>query len=181
MRRLLAVVALAVAPACVVQPTVSVSAGNDPTCLPERLIILAQAVPSAQLIPCVGAYPAGWAFERMELHKDRAEFSLESDRAGDAAVTVTLLPECDTTDATEIRSDEEGARRFERIDQAVGRYVGDRFYVFGGGCVVYHFDLDVKSERQALANEVTSAVTFMDRAEVAAQVADYSDGELRLD
>jgi len=39
----------------------------------------------------------------------------------------------------------------------------------------------VKNERQALANEATQALTFMPRTEVAAQVADYSDGDLRLD
>ena len=173
---------LAAASACSVETGVAVDTAKDPTCLPERLILIAQSVPSAELIPCIAAYPAGWSFERIEVHNERSEFSLESDRAGQAAVTVTLLPECDTEGATFVQqNDEPGTEKYERILQAVGRYVGDRYYVFEGGCVVYHFDLDVENERLALANEATAALTFMPRSEVAAQVSDYSEGELRLD
>jgi hypothetical protein len=173
---------LAVAPACSIETGVAVDTAKDPTCLPERLILIAQSVPSAKLIPCIAAYPAGWSFERIEVHNDRSEFSLESDRAGQAAVTVTLLPRCDTEGATLVQqNDEPSTEKYERILQAVGRYVGDRYYVFDGGCVVYRFDLDVENERLALANEATAALTFMPRTEVAAQVSDYSDGELRLD
>ena len=177
-----AALASTVGPACVVQPAVEVRTGSDPACLPERLILVAQSVPSAKLIPCIAAYPAGWAFERIEVHRGKTEFSLESDRAGDAAVTVTLTKTCDVEGATLVQqNDEQSTQKYERIERAVGRYVGDRYYVFDGGCVTYHFDLDVKNERQALANEATQALTFMARTEVAAQVSDYSDGDLRLD
>lgn len=178
---LAAALALMPTTGCAVETGVAVDTAADPTCLPERLILVAQSVPSAKLIPCIAAYPAGWSFERIEVHKDKSEFSLESDRAGEAAVTVTLAPRCDTDGATEIRSDEQSTQRFERIEQAVGRYVGDRYYVFDGGCAVYHFDLEVKTENLALANEATAALTFMPRSQVAAQVSDYSDGRLRLD
>jgi hypothetical protein len=181
--RLLAValVALASLPACAVQTTGAPRAGRDPECLPERLILVAQSVPSAQLVPCIGAYPAGWTFERMEVHRGRTQFSLASDRSGAAAVTVLLTDRCDTEGATEIQSDEPRTRRFERIEEAVARYVGERYYLFEGGCTTYQFDLDVRNERLALANEATSALTFMPRGEVAAHVAAYSDGRLRLD
>lgn len=178
---LLALTAASLLPACAVQPAFEVRTGTDPTCLPERLVLVAQSVPTAKLLPCIAAYPAGWAFERIEVHKGRATFSLESDRAGDAAVTVTLSEGCDVAGATEIRSDEQSTQRFERIEQAVGRYVGERYYVFDGGCVTYRFDLDVRNERLALANEATAALTFMPRTEIAAQVADYGEGRLRLD
>jgi len=174
--------ALVAASGCVVQPAVEVRTGSDPTCLPERLILVAQSVPTAKLIPCIAAYPAGWGFERIEVHRGKTEFSLESDRAGDAAVTVTLTRTCNVAGATLVQqNDEQSTQKYERIERAVGRYVGDRYYVFDGGCVTYHFDLDVKNERQALANEATQALTFMPRTEVSAQVADYSDGDLRLD
>ena len=177
-----ALMALGLAPGCAMETGVAVDTAKDPTCLPERLILVAQSVPSAKLIPCIAAYPAGWSFERIEVHKDKSEFSLESDRSGTAAVTVTLVPSCDTEGATLVQqNDEASTQKFERIEQAVGRYVGDRYYVFDGGCAIYHFDLDVKSERLALANEATQALTFMPRSQVAAQVSDYSDGRLRLD
>ena len=185
MRRRLAAGALALlatAPACATQTGLEIRTGNDPICLPERLVLVAQSVPTAKLIPCIAAYPAGWGFERIEVHRGKTEFSLESDRAGDAAVTVTLRERCDVEGATLVQqNDEQSTQRYERIERAVGRYVGDRHYVFDGGCVTYHFDLDVKSERQALANEASQALTFMARTEVAAQLADDSDGRLRLD
>jgi hypothetical protein len=166
---------------CAVQPGVAVTAGKDPTCLPQRLILIAQSVPTARLIPCIAAYPAGWTFERIEVSSGETEFSLESDRAGDAALKVILQERCDIEGATEIGTDEQSTRRLERIEQAVGRYVGDRVYLFDGGCVVYHFDFEVENERLALANEATSMLTFMSRTEVAAHVDDYGDGRFRLD
>ena len=173
---------LALAPACAVETGVAVDTAQDPTCLAERLILIAQSVPSAKLIPCIAAYPAGWSFERIEVHNDKSEFSLESDRAGQAAVTVTLLPECDTEGATLVQqNDEPSTEKYERVIRAVGRYVGERYYVFDGGCVVYRFDFDVQNERLALANEATGALTFMPRTEVAGQVSSYSEGRLGLD
>ena len=131
----------------------------------ETLVLMAQSVPSADLVPCIANLPAGWRFEDLDVRRGTSSFGLDSDRAGDRAVVVRLFPTCRVAGATEIASDEVGTRRFERVESVVGEYRGTRYYLFPGGCVTYRFDF----ERQGLAlvNEVSLAVGFITREEIA--------------
>ncbi|HJV09307.1 MAG TPA: hypothetical protein VJ653_06480 [Acidimicrobiales bacterium] len=152
-----------------------------PTCVPkgaDTLVLIAQAVPRASKIPCIASYPAGWHFASMSVHDGEARFTLDSDRAGISAVKVYLNPSCDLERATEIPSDEPGTRRFERILSVVNGFKAARSYSFDGGCITYRFDFD--RQGQALVNEVSVAIGFMDRAAVAALVQERSGGDLRL-
>ncbi|MCA1690782.1 MAG: hypothetical protein LC733_00760 [Actinobacteria bacterium] len=139
---------------------------------------MAQSVPSAAQIPCIASYPAGWHFAKMTIRSGRSEFVLDSDRAGISAVRVNLMRQCDVTGATEIPSDEPNTRRFERILSVVREFKAVRTYQFDGGCVTYRFDFHRRG--QALVNEVSVAVGFATRAQLAAQVRDRSNGELTL-
>ncbi len=131
----------------------------------DTLVLMAQSVPSATLVPCIDALPAGWSFEDLDVRRGTSSFSLDSDRAGHRAVEVRLFPSCRLGRSTEIASDEPGTRRFERVESVVGEYRGTRYYVFDGGCVTYRFDF----RRQGLAfvNEVSLAVGFISRDEIA--------------
>ncbi|MDQ4069797.1 MAG: hypothetical protein M3203_10070 [Actinomycetota bacterium] len=131
----------------------------------DTLVLMAQSVPSADLVPCIEALPAGWSFEDLEVRRGTSSFSLDSDRAGNHAVEVELFPSCRLGRATEIASDEVGTRRFERVESVVGEYRGTRYYLFDGGCVTYRF----KFSRQGLAfvNEVSLAIGFIARDAVA--------------
>ena len=80
----------------------------------HSMILSAQAVPSAALLPCIAALPAGWSVGGTDIASGRASFGLDSDRAGPRAVTVTLTATCDISGARQIPSDQPGMRRFER-------------------------------------------------------------------
>ena len=79
------------------------------------MILAAQAVPSAALVPCVAALPSGWQVTTgADIASGHARFWLDSDQAGMQAVTITLSATCDVSGARQIPSDQPGTRRFER-------------------------------------------------------------------
>ena len=150
----------------------------DPTCVPkgpDTLILLAQSVPTAQKIPCIASYPAGWHFASMDIRSGGSHFTLDSDRAGISAVRVSLQHHCDVSGATEIPSDEPGARRFERVLSVVDDFRAIRLYEFEGGCVTYRFNFD--RQGRALVNEVSVAIGFISRATVDELVRERTSAE----
>ena len=140
---------------------------KQPGCGPsDQLLLMHQSVPGATLIPCVEALPAGWSFAGMDIVDGRTRIFFDSDRAGFRAVNVTFTAACSTGGTTEIIvNDEPGTRRFERVLLRADRYVGSRIYTFEGGCVRYDFDLTGPG-RTVLADEVSTALTFVDRDEM---------------
>lgn len=131
----------------------------------DTLVLMAQSVPTAERVPCIANLPAGWKFEDIDVRRGTSSFSLDSDRAGDRAVVVRMLRSCDSGRATEIVSDEAGTRRLERVESVVGEYKGVRYYLFDGGCVTYRFNFG--QQGLALVNEVSLAVGFVSREEIA--------------
>lgn len=162
------------------------SAGSVPECAPEEggvesgVVLMAQSVPTASQVPCVISMPIGWTFGTLEARNGSATFWLDSDRAGIRAVEVELAPDCDVREATEVPSDHEGTRRYERVLRVDDGYAGDRFYVFTGGCAIYHFNLFGSSRAEPLAS-VSLALGFIDRDVLREQVHDESDGRVELD
>jgi hypothetical protein len=162
-------VALGILAATALAVAISVSAfkptGNDvgasaPTCGTGHSIILAaQAVPSAALVPCVAAVPAGWSVHDLldggaDIASGYATFWLDSAVAGSQAFAITLSATCDISGATQVRSDQPGTRRFDRSLS--------RFYIFRGGCVSYQFNF-ADGGSPSLANQASDAVGFMPR------------------
>ena len=135
----------------------------------HSMILSAQAVPSAAQLPCIAALPAGWTIGGADIASGKASFWLDSDRAGPAAITVTLTATCDTSGAQQIPSDQPGMRRFERPLSLVPAYSGVRYYTFPGGCVTYRFAF-APGASPALATTVDSAVALMPRSELVAYV-----------
>jgi membrane-associated phospholipid phosphatase len=136
---------------------------NPPICgTGHSMILSAQAVPSAALVPCVAGLPSGWHTAHADIVSGRATFWLDSDQAGTHAVTVTLTATCDTSGAQQVRSDRPGTRRFERpLSQRPFEHL--RFYTFPGGCVTYEFKFSGgASSLQAIP--ISGAVAFMPRA-----------------
>ena len=153
----------------------------SPTCNDEfggTLALFAQAVPSAERVPCIASFPAGWRYTTFRARSGSARFRLSSDRAVDRAVTVELKKDCDVSGATEIASDEAGTRRYERVRKVVGGLSGTRYYVFSGGCVTY--DVDFAEHGSALVNELSVAVGFITREAVDELIQKNSDGVERL-
>ena len=157
--------------ALVVWPLVSSCATGGPklTCRSTKVLILAaQSVPSAGMVPCVQLLPPGWSYGPIDIPSGRTRFSLDSDRAGISAVRVTLVEQCDTGKATEIPTDEVGTRRFEQVDVVTPGFAGTRFYTFPGGCVSYRFRF--QKEGRVLVNEASLALTFVSRESLGADV-----------
>lgn len=150
---------------------------------PGPMILLeAQAVPSATLLPCVKLLPAGWSVSDVFIHNGRARFTLDSDRVGPQAVTVVLERYCRIPRVHRVPSDESGTRRYEEIGEVrpgVG-FTGTRFYLFPGGCVTYQFHFR-SEERAEPIGEVTLAVSFVTRDAVRTHVQQDTGGSAKLD
>ena len=126
----------------------------------DQVVLMAQSVPSASLLPCLDALPLGWTFQAMDVRDGRTRLFLASDRVGPHSLEVILASGCDTSHATEVPSDERGARQFEQIEDITNRYSGVRYYIFDGGCVKYRFDFSGQG-RTALGREASLALGFV--------------------
>jgi hypothetical protein len=129
----------------------------------HSMILAAQAVPSAAMVPCISALPAGWQVGGADIASGHSQFWLNSDQAGDQAVTITLSATCDTSGAQQIPSDQPGTQRFERPLSLRPQFTGLRYYTFPGGCVTYQFKFTA-GKSPLLAIPVDGAVAFMRRA-----------------
>jgi membrane-associated phospholipid phosphatase/tRNA A-37 threonylcarbamoyl transferase component Bud32 len=140
----------------------------------HSMILAAQAVPSAPVLPCIAALPSGWRVGGADIVSGRASFWLDSDQAGPHATTVTLAPACDTSGARQIPSDQPGTRRFERPLSLVPQFSGLRFYTFPGGCVTYQFRFP-PGVSPVLAGAADTAVAFVPRSRLVDHVRQTED------
>jgi membrane-associated phospholipid phosphatase/tRNA A-37 threonylcarbamoyl transferase component Bud32 len=146
----------------------------------EALWLMAQAVPSATLVPCLQVAPPGWTLNDVKAGSGFASIVFNTDRPmQQAAVTVELLPSCDLAGATEVSSEVPGARRYIRIDRAATPDRVTRTYTFPGGCVTERYDSPVSPER--MAADASSSFGFVTRDQLAAELSRRSDGRLQLD
>ena len=129
------------------------SCGTGPT-----MILSAQAVPSAAMLPCITALPPGWSITATDITSGNTTIWLNSDRAGPGAITVTLTAACDTSGAQQVPSGQPGIRRFDSQGS-----LAPRFYTFPGGCITYQF-LFTPGASPALASAADSALSFQPRS-----------------
>ena len=143
-----------------------------PGCQPGgRLGLLAQAVPTAELVPCVREMPVGWNFESLDVESGRATFWLDSDRAGLRAAEVQLSPSCDVEGATLVAPEQEGTERYQRLVSLSPSFVGATYDVFDGGCVTYRYKL-ARGAHIGLYQELHDAVDLFPRQALADDVRD---------
>jgi serine/threonine protein kinase len=159
---------LIVAVASVASVTAFFPAENIGAAAPEcgtghSMILSAQAVPSAALLPCTAALPTGWQVGGVDITSGRARLWLDSDRAGPRAVAITLAATCDTSGARQTPSDQPGTSRFESPLSLVPKFSDLRFYTFPGGCVTYEFRF-LPGASPVLALAVDSALAFQPRS-----------------
>jgi len=186
MRRASLLGCLLLSAGCSAQLNVGAPTGlPDCTAQPGRvnaaLVLAAQSVPTAQWLPCVHSLPLGWNFEQFDARNGRTLVTLRStDRGGDYAVTVALERSCDVSGAGETASEQPDARRYDKMSPASSRYRGDRYYVFQGGCISYHFDFRGRAGADSAA-AVSAGVGFISRTRLADAVDQRSDGRVPLD
>jgi tRNA A-37 threonylcarbamoyl transferase component Bud32 len=146
----------------------------------EALWLMAQAVPSTTLVPCLELAPPGWSLSDVKAGSGFASIVFNTDRPiQEAAVTVDLTPACDVAGATEVSSDQPGTRRYIRIDRGATPDQVTRIYSFQGGCITERYRSSVSPER--LATDASSAFGFATREELAEELDRRSAGRLHLD
>jgi tRNA A-37 threonylcarbamoyl transferase component Bud32/membrane-associated phospholipid phosphatase len=192
-RRIAAAVVAALIVVLLVANWVRLFSNNDNTSTPvnvtarcdsmEPLWLQAQAVPTAELVPCVSSLPVGWSSRTLTVNNGRSTMTLDHDRAGSGAIEVHFAESCDVTGATEVTADVPGARRFERPPTQGSETILTWYEVFPGGCVSVRLSSDttapeVVDEVMAQAGQV---VGFVTRDELAAALDERSDGRLELD
>jgi tRNA A-37 threonylcarbamoyl transferase component Bud32/membrane-associated phospholipid phosphatase len=147
---------------------------------PEPLWLMAQAVPSASLVPCVQLVPVGWTLADVKVQDGRARISFDTDRAGAAAVMVELTASCDLTGATEVTSEQSGARRYLRVDPNSTEFSATRAYTFPGGCITQRFRSAGPSALR-LSDTASTEFGFITRDELRQALSQRSSGRLTLD
>jgi hypothetical protein len=131
-----------------------VRVGPLPTCDTTSrglLLLMAQAVPSADFVPCLESLPEGWALERTRVETGRAVLTLDNAGVGD--VVVTLAESCDQEGASITDAGPPGSRVYEN---AVGQ-VTVRATVFSGGCIT------VERPSRLSAAEMTGRISYLSR------------------
>ena len=186
MRRLAVLAATGLLAGCTVQPgdagVTAECASGDGYANP-LLVLMAQAVPSAALIPCISAVPSSWRPGDVEVRDGRGSFAFTPssvDGPGEAVLSVVLTERCDVDGATEVPSDEPGARRYERLRDIAEGYEGERHYVYDGGCTTLTFRLPGQ-DRAEQVGEASLAVGFLPREDLQDSGRRRSDGRLELD
>jgi hypothetical protein len=181
---------LAALPACAASlkidgpPTGGPQCPAVPTHTPDRLsgplLLAAQSVPTAALVPCLLLLPAGWTFLDMSASKGKTSFILDFAHDNDRAAIVTLTRTCDVSRAGEIPTDWPGARRYEHVENVASGYRSEQYYVFGGGCVRYQFTLRGETGADQV-HAISRTLSFVDRDVLRRFVHDRSDGRFELD
>ncbi|HYJ61666.1 MAG TPA: hypothetical protein VE032_09415 [Actinomycetota bacterium] len=134
------------------------------------VILLAQAVPTATVVPCVGAVPAGWSFAGGQTRDGEGSLRLLSSQDGAGIIELRLTATCAPGDAPAVppRPEELGARVFD-APTSLEPLEGVRYVVFEGGCatITYTFPGGIPA---AQALEATHAFAYLPRADVVARV-----------
>jgi hypothetical protein len=137
-----------------------------PSCIEgDTLILTAQSVPTAELVPCFEPLPNGWDAVYVEIDQDGTVVEFDSDRAGEQAAMFRYVESCDVRDAVTTPSEFERAERYEDIERVAPSFGARRFYMFDGGCGWWDFDFD-EGAPAALAIELGDRLDFVTRSEL---------------
>jgi hypothetical protein len=128
-------------------------------------VLVAQAVPSATLMPCANPLPGGWSVGGFEVRSGLARFWLDSDRAGARAAEVRLTSSCDVAGATQLPPTGRGGPPVQRYEAPAAQQppATVRYYRFTGGCVTYRLAFS-RETAPALFDQADQFLGFTTRA-----------------
>lgn len=145
-------------------PGCGTSTTNEVTCeAGDTLVLSAQAVPSATMLPCITSFPTGWTFGGYSAETGSVRYWMDSDRGGVHAVEVELTDGCDTSGAVGLGplAGFEGVEGFER-DLTTDPPSGVNHFTFEGGCVTLSYNL-AEDASPELVTEVVASTAFVPR------------------
>jgi membrane-associated phospholipid phosphatase/tRNA A-37 threonylcarbamoyl transferase component Bud32 len=145
---------------------------------PEPLWLLAQSVPAVRQVPCVASLPPGWTLADVVVTRGRSVLTFDHDRAGAGALLVELTAACDLRGADQIRSDQAGVRRYQRVDRAAPRLTTVHLDVSAGSCLTTRLAARPGS---ALAADVPELLGSAPRDRLGRVLEQISHGRLHLD
>jgi hypothetical protein len=146
----------------------------------EPLWLQAQAVPSASLVPCVSALPVGWSLGEVAVNDGRSVITLSHDRAGGKAMVARLTAGCDTGQAAEEASGQEGVRRYQVVERQAPLFTVVRFDVFPGGCLTTRIRTPTVN-RAEVTGSAAGILGFFPRGQLGQALEQRSGGRLHLD
>jgi tRNA A-37 threonylcarbamoyl transferase component Bud32 len=146
----------------------------------EPLWLMAQSVPSASLVPCVQLLPVGWSVAEVAVNNGRSVITLDHDRGGKAAMVVRLTASCDLAGATEITSEQPGARRYLRMERTAPEFSATRAYTFPGGCVTQRFSAAAPNASR-MSDTASTDFGLITREQLRQALSQRSHGRLELD
>jgi tRNA A-37 threonylcarbamoyl transferase component Bud32 len=146
----------------------------------EPLLLEAQSVPSASMVPCVAALPSGWKLADVAVNDGRSLLTFDSDRAGAGAMTVLLRAGCDLAGASRARADQAGLLRYQRLERLAPRYTATRLDVFPGGCLTSRLVAAAANSEQ-LSQESSRILGLVSRDSLRLELEQRSSGRLHLD
>lgn len=150
-----------------------------PSCIEGgSVLIAAQSVPDAHLVPCLDSLPDGWTVSSVAIDQDETIVRFDSDRAGDDAAVLRYRSWCDVSNGIAVASDLRMAERFDEIRRLDPGFRAVRSYVFPGGCISWTFDFDDEaSATESVA--IGNALSVITRRELNEQVrASFIDEDL---
>jgi tRNA A-37 threonylcarbamoyl transferase component Bud32/membrane-associated phospholipid phosphatase len=142
--------------------------------------LLAQSVPSASLVPCLGPLPAGWSVGPVTVNNGRSVIRLNHDRAGTNVLIVQLTAACDTQGASQVDSNQPQVRRYQRIDRQTPRFEAIHFDRIPGGCVTTQTAVPA-ANRAEVTGELAPILHYTTRQALQQALDQRSAGRLRLD
>lgn len=137
------------------------------------IVLEAQSVPTATLLPCIADLPIGWSFAGLEARNDETVFWLDHDRAGIHSVEVSVRDSCDISSAVEIppSPDEADMRIYQQPTTLEPAFSGSRFQVFEGGCIEYRYSFSDDAD-PTLVIEADQALSTVPRSDLVTAVDD---------
>lgn len=157
-RAVLVALALTVVSACTAQEREEWRNGPTPRCDTTsrgRLLLMAQSVPDAALIPCIGELPPGWEFTRAHTRASTSVLAFSNDTI-DLAADVVLTPACDVSEARPIDSPRTGSQLYKSSD---GKTL---YFTFDGGCILFEYETRQLAESEE-GRSLIEGVPFITR------------------
>jgi len=152
----------------------------------SSLVLLAQSVPRAQLVPCLTEGAEGWIIAEESYTSDGSVVKLVIGGLSGAEWTITLTASCTPDPGATDRAypDQQGRYQVvgvESTDPDDGTETDTEWYQFDGGCTTSSVAIPSRFDSQRIFDELDSGFVFAPRSAVAQFVVDESDGRLTLD
>jgi hypothetical protein len=154
---------------------------SAPTCDALEIVATqAQALPSAEEIPCLREVPFGWTVTTFEVERGAARFHLSHAVAGNDVVTVSLTDRCVSSTRDEPIELAPGEDQERVHAQSQTSYEAERFRAIEGGCIVTTMAFEGEGWYEAL-QQLDPELATTPRDVLAQRLREASDGALDLD